>query len=250
MTVGLGDYLKNYREKKVERRLKRLTKRLCEKYAQSYDRYSAADELADMDTEESIYGLLQRFQIQVPKISEDEEERKYIFQLVLEKGSQAIPPILRYLRQKENLAYPLQLLHEIAGKEKMREALLDILQNFAPEYDRAPEKKIDLIKALAEFKDPDIVDTLIPFLEDPQDDVVLVALDALAKHTDLEDRIRTIFLELLLDDEERPRVKRHILDLLKDLHWKVAGFRKQVEEIIGEPYYLDKKGFIKRQGEA
>jgi HEAT repeat protein len=188
--------------------------------------------------------------VQTPQIIEDEEEKKFVYDVVLEKGEAAIGPLLRHINERENLAYPLRLLKEIAGAEKTRDILLEILGDYKPEYDRTPEKKIDIIQALGEYDDPHIIAVLLPFLRDPQDDVVLAAIDTLAGLPEREGEIRTAFLELLLDDEEKPRVKRHLLEVLKNLRWRVAGYRKRVESIITDPYYLDKKGYIKLQGES
>jgi HEAT repeat protein len=248
--VSIKDFLENFRENQARRRLERLTRRLCERYSQSGERMAAAQELVDQDTPEAIFGLLQRFNVQTPQIIEDEEEKKYVYDAVLAKGEAAIGPILRHINERENLAFPLRLLKEIAGADKTRDILLDILSEYKPEYDRTPEKKIDIIQALGEYDDPQLVATLLPFLRDPQDDVVLAAIDTLAGHPEREEEIRTAFLELLLDDEEKPRVKRHLLEVLKDLHWRVAGYRKRVEAVIADPYYLDKKGYIKLQGES
>ncbi|MBN2431306.1 MAG: HEAT repeat domain-containing protein [Acidobacteria bacterium] len=248
--MGIKDFLDNQREKKEERRIERLTRRLCERYSQSGERLAAAEELAAHDTPAAIYGLLQRFNVQTPQIIEDEEEKKFVYDRIRATGEAAIGPLLRHINERENLAFPLRLLKEIAGAERTRDILLEILSDFTPEYDRVPEKKIDIIQALGEYKDPQIIQVLLPFLNDPQDDVVLAAIDTLAGHPESEDEIRVAFIELLLDEEEKPRVKRHVLEILKDLRWRVAGYRKRVEEVITDPYYLDKKGYIKQQGEV
>jgi len=247
--MSLKEFLNDRRKMKAVRRLDKLTRRLCEKYGQNSERYAAADELAEINTEDALYGLLQRFNIQTPQIIEDEEEKQYIFELILQRGEIAVPAIHRYIKEKENLAFPLQLLTRIAGAQKTKHFLLEMLRDYMPEYDRVPEKKIDIIQALGEFKDQEIVDSLLPFLQDPQDDVVISAIDIVSKYKEHEDQIRTLLLELFVDDEEKPRIKRHILETMKELHWKVAGYRKKVQNIIKEPYYLDKKGFIKRKGE-
>lgn len=247
--MDIIDYFRNFKENQAKRKLAKLTRRLCEKYAQDYDRMSAAEELDQMEGEKAIFALLQRFQVQTPKIIEDEEEKKIIFEMVLRKGVRAIDPILRYIREKENLAYPLRLLSRLAGPEATRKYLLEILGEFTPEYDRAPEKKIDVIHAMSEYQGTDIIAAMLPFLHDPDDDVVMACLDALAAHREEEDRIREAFLDLLVEEEEKPRVKRRVMELFKDLHWKVAGYRKKVEDLLPIGFYLDKKGYVKQQGD-
>lgn len=249
--MGLKDFFSNYRENQDRRRLEKLTKRLCEKFAQDYERYAAADELDKMDGDDAVFALLQRFGILTPKIIDDEQEKKYVYKLVQAKGEGAVPAILKYVREKEGLVYPLRLLKEIVGPDRARELLLEVMREFSPEYDRTPERKIDVIQALGEFEGAEMIPVLLPFLKDPDDDVVTSAMDVLSKHQDDEgESIRNAFLETFLDPEEKPRVKRRVLELLKELRWKVTGHRKQVEERLPEEYYLDKKGFLKRKGEA
>ncbi|MBP7867067.1 MAG: hypothetical protein KA419_14080 [Acidobacteria bacterium] len=248
--MGLKDFFSQYREKQDKRKYDKLVRRLCQKFAQSYERYAAADELGNMEGEDAIFGLLQRFGFQSPQIIEDEEEKRHVYHLVLERGEEAVPAILRYIREKESLVYPLRLLREIAGDEACRAHIMNSLKDFAPEYNRAPEKKTDLIAALGEYSGPGIVDALLPFLADPNDDVVVGSLDILSRHVEEEERVRDAFLALLTADEEKPRVQRRVLELLKDLKWKVTGFRKKVEEKLPPDFYIDKKGFIKRLGES
>ena len=247
--MSLREVFTNYRDQRARKRVDKLTRRLCQKYCQPPERFAAAEELAGMEGEEAIFALLQRFGVQMPQIIEDAEEKHYVFELVQAKGERAIPSILRFIREKESLVYPLKLLREIAGPEACRRHVLEALREFAPEYNRVPEKKIDLIDSLDGFTGTDIVEAILPFLADPSDDVVVKALEVLSRHPGEEERIRDAFLDLLVNCEGKPRVRRRILELFKDLHWKVTGFRKKVEDVLIEEFYLDKKGFIKRVGE-
>lgn len=240
-----------YQQGQVQRRLNRLSRRLREKYSQGYERVAAAEELDTIPGDEAIFLLLGRFDVLVPKISEDEEERRYVCDLIRAKGATAVPAILRFIREKENLVYPLRLLAEIVGRDEARRMILDILTNeYSPEYDRAPHKKMAIIQALAEDRGEAVVTALMPFLRDPNDDVVISAAEVLAAQPEAEEAVRGVFLDLLTEEEEKPRIKRKIAELFKDHRWKVTGYRKKVEDILPEGFYLDKKGFVKQLGES
>jgi len=240
-----------YQQGQVQRRLNRLSRRLREKYSQGYERVAAAEELDTIPGDEAIFLLLGRFDVLVPKISEDEEERRYVCDLIRAKGATAVPAILRFIREKENLVYPLRLLAEIVGRDEARRMILDILTNeYSPEYDRAPHKKMAIIQALAEDRGEAVVTALMPFLRDPNDDVVISAAEVLAAQPEAEEAVRSVFLDLLTEEEEKPRIKRKIAELFKDHRWKVTGYRKKVEDILPEGFYLDKKGFVKQLGES
>ncbi|HOT01424.1 MAG TPA: hypothetical protein PLY66_10495 [Acidobacteriota bacterium] len=249
--MGIKELWQRYQQGQVQRRLNRLSRRLREKYSQGYERIAAAEELDAIPGDEAIFLLLGRFDVLVPKISEDEEERRYVCDLIRAKGATAVPAILRYIREKENLTYPLRLLAEIVGRDEARRMILDILTNeFSPEYDRAPHKKMAIIQALVEDRGEAVVTALMPFLRDPNDDVVISAAEVLAAQPGAEEVVRSVFLDLLTEEEEKPRIKRKIAELLKDHRWKVTGYRRKVEDSLPEGFYLDKKGFVKQLGES
>lgn len=242
--MGVKELYENMRKNQARRRLEKLTRRLCEKYAQDYERYEAAEELDQIEGDDATFALLQRFGVQVPKITDDEQEKKHVFELVLAKEKKAIPAILRYLREKENLAFPIRLLVEIAGPDEARRHLLAVLAEFNPEYNRVPEKKIDIIRALGEYRGEDVTAGLRPFLHDPNDDVVLGAAETLANQTGSEEAIRNAFLDELLQEGERPRVYRRLLELLAERKWSVEDRRDQLEPRLPQGFSLDKKGIV------
>jgi HEAT repeat protein len=86
---------------------------------------------------------------------------------------------------------------------------------------------------------------LLRFLEDGDDDVCIAAAYYLARSGD--DEVRERLIETLLNAEFRPRVRGRILELFCDREWAVKGYRKKVEEVIQEPFYLTAKGTVKRR---
>jgi hypothetical protein len=54
-------------------------------------------------------------------------------------------------------------------------------------------------------------------------------------------------LHLFLNAEARPRVRGRILGHFCERDWPVKGYRKKVEEVITEPYYLTSKGTVRRR---
>jgi hypothetical protein len=55
-------------------------------------------------------------------------------------------------------------------------------------------------------------------------------------------------LELFQRDRDNARVRGEVLQALADLGADVKGYRPTVEELLVEPYYLDKEGNVKRRG--
>ncbi len=251
--MGLSEFFSNFKERQKLRKVEKLTSKLCEKYNQDYERYAAADELFEIGTYDALYGLLKRFASHVPNVEQDDKEKRYVLNLLYKKGEDVLPPLIDFIKSEDEIVYPLQLLKKILGKEETLNVLKELVESFSAEYDRDPSKKIEVIKELSTYKSPEVGKLIFPFLDDPNDDVVLATIDAFKEifsDLDEEDRekIREKLLNIFLSDEEKPRVERKILDFFMDLKLKVTGFKKSVAEKLEKPYYLDKKGHIKKLG--
>jgi hypothetical protein len=92
---------------------------------------------------------------------------------------------------------------------------------------------------------PQVQETLFRFLEDEDDDVCIASAYYLARGDG--DEVRERLIETLLNAEARPRVRGRIFELFCEREWAVKGYRKRVEEIIQEPFYLTAKGTVKRR---
>ncbi len=251
--MGLSDFFSNFKEKQKNRKIDRLTSKLCEKYNQDYERYAAADELFEIGTPEAIYGLLKRFSSHVPNVEQDDKEKRYVLGLLLKKGENVLSPLIEFIKNEEEIVYPLELLKRIVGKDRALEILKELVKSFSPEYDRDPSKKIEVIKELSNYELPEISDYILPFLNDPNDDVILASIDAFKKiyknlDEERQEEVRVKLLEIFLSDEEMPRVERSIIEMFMELKIKVTGYKKSVAEKLKKPYYLSKKGEIKKLG--
>ena len=67
--------------------------RAVNKYSQSPDRMKALQALRDDGSPEALYGMLRRFGMMYDKTIEDEQEKDWVFEVLLEKGAVIIPPI-------------------------------------------------------------------------------------------------------------------------------------------------------------
>jgi HEAT repeat protein len=228
-----------------ERQIKRAVRQVTQIHGEAGTRVAAMERLASWRTREAAAGLLRRFTVQTPQASMDLEEKQYAVRLLVEMGSVAADPILDYLRTEPDVTYPVRALKEIYSQEEFHRALMQILADLSTGYTRWPEAKAVLIRNLADEAFPQVVETVVSFLEDDDDDVCIAAIDYLARNGDDETRVR--LLETYLDAETRPRVRGRILDHFCEREWPVKGFRKKMEEAIASPYYLTSKGAVKRK---
>jgi HEAT repeat protein len=228
-----------------ERQIQRAVKQTTQIHGEAGTRVAAMERLASWRTREAAAGLLRRFTVQTPQASMDLEEKQYAVRLLAEMGRVAADPILDFLKVEPDVTYPVRALKEIYAPDELHQALIRILAGLSTGYTRWPEAKTVLIEHLADEAFPQVVETVVRFLEDEDDDVCIAAIDYLARNGDEEIRVKLI--ELFLQAESRPRVRGRILDHFCELEWPVKGFRKKMEEAIALPFYLTSKGTVKRK---
>ncbi len=220
--------------------------KLINKNADLDTRVHAAQTLAEIGTEEAIYCLLQRFTVTIGGGIPDEDEKTFAYDQILKFGRKSIPPVVRFLKDKEYAAKPLLLLESLTTSEEFVDILLDVIATFDVFYSKFPDKKIQVFKKIGEFNDIRILDAITPFLEDDDDDVRIAVVSAIAAQ-DNEEATRETLLEMIIQSAERPRVRLAACEALATKEWKVKGFRKRVADALPDRYYLDAKGHILRR---
>jgi tRNA nucleotidyltransferase/poly(A) polymerase len=238
------------REGRQSRARERNISRAVNKYAQSPDRLKALQALRDDGSLEALYGLFRRFGMMYDKTIEDEQEKDWVFEVLVEKGASILPALKKYLFGAESISWPLRVLDRVANKEQELEVLTEVLARHEPGYERDPTKKIQLLNHLAGFKDPRVPPLLVPYLGDMDEGVRYAAVEALVRQGD-EAVAREPLLELFTSAaEESLRIRIQIADGFTDLGWLIKGYREAVESRLPEPFQLDREGHIKKKPQA
>ena len=228
------------------RQLRRAMKQVTQIHGDAATRVGALERLAEWGTPEAASTLLRRFTVQVSQGSMDLEEKQYTVRLIVQIGQSAVEPIVQYLQTEPEVTWPVRALRELLPPQEFDDAIKNVLDRLATGYHRWPEAKSVLIEHLSDDAFPQIRATMLKFLEDENDDVLVAAAQYLARHADEE--IRERLIETLLGSEQRPRVRGRIFELFQEHDWPVKGYRKRVEEVIAEPFYLTAKGTVRRRG--
>src|SRR5215467_13513163 len=103
----------------TSKQIDRVVKRLTEPQGEDAPRIEAAQKLSDWGTPDALYGLLKRFTISSKVITQDIEEKRMVVRMLVEKGHEAVDPILRFVRTHHNVEWPVQALSEILPKEEL-----------------------------------------------------------------------------------------------------------------------------------
>ncbi len=235
------DFLKRTPAAQVDK----LTKKLTETAGEDGPRIEAAQKLAELDTPEATLALLKRFTISSKVISQDIEEKYMVVRMLVDKGRDAVDPILKFIKTHHQVEWPVRALTEILPQEEWVPQLVQVLEDVALNPFTSPEHRTGLIKAMHGHITPEIATTLRKSLEDDDDDVAISAMQAIAE---LGEDVREPLLELFVRADNRPRIRIAVAELCADREWPVKGYRPSVEAVLPDEFHLTAKGFIRRRG--
>ncbi|HZA52498.1 MAG TPA: HEAT repeat domain-containing protein [Myxococcaceae bacterium] len=230
-----------------EEKARKLKARVTQKYGDPTGRQKAIAQLGEMRTPEAVRSLMARFTITVDPHTTDADEKEQVFELVKAFGADAVPPVREFL-QRVNAAssWALRLLEALLPENELIGVAIDTLRAIGNEYTRDPEKKTVLLHYLAGKSDPRVAPAVLPFLEDPSDDVKIAAITSLAPRR--YEPAREPLLHLVTTPEIARRVKSAAIAALHESELGVQGFREKVEAALSDPYFIDKGGVIKKRG--
>ena len=189
-------------------------------------------------------GLLQRFTVHVDPSIVDNEQKQWVCDALAEAGEVAVEPIRTFIiKQDIAPSWALKALERIA--EEVVDAILAALERVGPEYTRDPEKKITLLRHLEPSPDDRIAVRVLPFLEDPSEDVRIATLHVL--HTRTDELFREPIIRLLEKavTEKSERLRRAAAEALVKTGTSVKGYRPAVEAALPPGYSVDKEGKVK-----
>jgi hypothetical protein len=258
--------------------LRKQAQKVTEKYGPPENRQKVIQQLADLGTPEALSVLCLRFTIRADPGITDDEEKENVRDILIDAGEKAIPAVKEFLEAQESgISHGLAVLAALRPPADVVATVLKLLHRLGREYTRDPDKKLVLLAWLAEHHGDlslarttakeastaiaaqseiapstedlvlDLESSLLPLLEDFSDDVRIATVRVLA-HQPLSEKTRTALLELFARDRDNARVRGEVLQALADLGANVKGYRPTFEELIAEPYYLDKEGQVKRRG--
>jgi hypothetical protein len=238
--------------------LKRTIAKANNKDVQSVDRWKALEALRDDGSDEALVGLLRRFSFVYDKTIEDEQEKQWVHDALVElataDGGAQLPTLLTALEKNlaaaDTIAWSLKVLSHIGTPEQRWAILEKTIERNDNQYTRDPSKKIQLIGFIGEeLKEPRAAQALIQYLEDMDETVRFATVESLLDQKQ-EEVAREPLLKLLTSKgEESRRIKIRILDGLAEAGWNSHGYKGQVEELcqeIGRGHSLDGKGRIKK----
>lgn len=246
--MSLGDFISGLlsREKRAKWALERRISKATNKWMQGMDRMKALEELKADGSPEAIYGLFKRFTVVSDKSIEDEQEKDWVCETLVELGAETRAPLRRFLKNAQTISWPLRVAERILDREQLWDLVTEVLAGMEPGYERDPTRKVQILGFLGDWRDKRVTPLIAPYLEDMDETVRFAAVEGLLKQRD--DAAREPLLKRLVDEtEESGRIKGRILEGASDIGWTVHGFRGTVEKLLPDDFSLDREGHIKRK---
>jgi hypothetical protein len=237
--VGLFDFLT---KKGAQSPVQRLAVKAADKRGMAPDRWEALQALIKLEGEEPIEALMHRFTFYVDPTITDQEEKEAVFNAIVAKGTVSLAPIQRFIRKAESLSWPLKMLDQVAAPEQVLAILLDLLRTMDTEYERDPQRKLQVLSELEMRRGPAVREAVLPFLEDVHEAARFHAVGAVLAQDDAG-AARDALLAVL-KKEESMRIKARILEGFSRLGLAVEP---AVAGRLPEGFALDGRGVPQRR---
>lgn len=245
-TVGFKTLLS--KEGRRERALAKAIAKAGNTKIKSDDRRPALYQLMDDGCPEAIGGLLRRFTFNYDtNMVADEEEKNAVYQALVAMGPKVLPEVRKHLRSSPTLSWALRLLGQVATLDERWQAIAEVMRDYEPGYQRDPSRKQQLLTFLGDLDDERVSETIVAFLEDHDENVRFITMEALFKRGN-DEVAREPLLKLLIDEEEESlRLKNRVAEGFVEQGWVVKGYRGSVEKALSEDFVVDGKGRIRRK---
>lgn len=235
--MGILDLFGGSREKREAKRIRDLTKRSQEKYGDPALRSRALEGLRDIGTPEAISALLQRFTARTEPGITDTEEKEYTLEILQSFGEKAVEPVVAFLEQSESgVSWGVRCLQGLVDEPTLIASICGILDKLAVQYTRDPDKKVTLLKLLADHRNERIAPTAAQFLDDPSDDVRMAALSTIVSQGGADHA--GAIVDCLLS-AEAPRVRSACAQALADLGAPLGERLEEVKSALPEGFRVD-----------
>lgn len=224
--------------------LKKWAERAQNRRAQAVDRWEAIQALVNMKSTEAAEALLPRFTFYVDPSITDQEEKDIAFEGIVAMGDAAVEPAVAFLRKADSVSWPLKILDRLLSPVVVVEKLLELLAGMDTEYERDPQRKIQILATLEERRDPRIAGAATRFLADTNETVRFHAAGALLAQTEAVEH-KPALLRCFCA-EASVRVRNRILDGFSAQGWDVGEMTAEVQSRLPAGYSLDRQGVPRR----
>ncbi|MCA9575718.1 MAG: hypothetical protein R3B40_23715 [Polyangiales bacterium] len=224
--------------------IKKHAARVANKRSQTPDRWDSIKALREVGGAAAAEALLPRFDYKVDPSISDREEKDYVVECLVHMGDAALAPVRAHLHNSDSIAWPLRVLTQLLDDEGVTGELLAIASDMSAEYERFPEKKIQVLAELEERQDPRIAAAVLPFIRDMNENARYHAAGAVLRQENAAECVDAVIDAFL--EEESARIRATVLDRLADASLAVGARQAEVAAHMPPGYKLDAAGVPQR----
>ncbi len=246
--MGFLDFLFD-KEKAEQRKIKKLRKTLTHMYVQPPERKYATQALRDIGTRDAVRALLARFEENAPNTTVDADEKRYVYETLVRMAADpdldVRNTVVEYLHgREEKINWPMKVLTDLLDYNEMVALVKELLRTCGTDYKRNPEKKQELVLRAADLKDEELTREMLRFLDDPNETIRFLTVEALLKHG--FDEIIEEPLRERLREEESIRIIQKLAEAFADhSDWKIPeDEHEDVEHMLPDEYAVHKQGYV------
>ncbi len=191
--------------------------RLADKRSMTPDRWESIQALVKIESEEAIGAMLPRFTYYGDPTITDHEEKETIFNSVVSRGKLAEAPLRRFIAKAESISWPLKMLERILPEDDVLALLIELLSTMDTEYERDPQRKLQILTELEQRTGPGILAAVQPFFADVNESARFHAFGAALAQPGAEE-VEAVLREAL-SREDSMRVKAKLLEGFAKRGW-------------------------------
>lgn len=239
--MGLFDFFSKATPESV---IAKHASRIANKRAQAPDRWESIHAVGKLKSVAAVETLLPRFGFFVDPSITDNEEKDETFRYIVEVGQDAIEPVVKFMAKAETLSWPLRILERIGNEERVVTELLALLAPMGTEYERDPQRKLQILSALEERKDARIAAAVLRFADDTNDAARYHAIGAILHQDNVVESKDALGAHLA--KEESLRIKGRLLATFAEHGWALPeAARAALGKAMPPGYTLDASGVPK-----
>jgi hypothetical protein len=237
--VGIFDL---FSKKGSSAAVQKLAPKVADKRGMAPDRWEAIQALSKIDSEEAVDALLVRFTFYTDPTITDQEEKESVFSTIVGKGEIAVAPLKRFIAKAESLSWPLKMLDRVLPSEHVLGMLLEMLSKMDTEYERDPQRKLQILSELETRHGPGVVAAVTPFLADVHETARFHAVGAVLAQENAQEARDALVQTLVREDSMR--IRGRILDGFSQRAWNLDA---TAATKLPEAFVLDGAGVPKRR---
>jgi hypothetical protein len=228
--------------------------RAANKRAQAPDRWESIQALGKLATSgegeersRAVAALLERFPFYVDPTITDGEEKDEAFRWICQSDPEvALPAIRQALRKHESLSWPLKCLEALLSDEEATAEMLSLLETMGTEYQRDPQRKLQLLATLEQRKHVGIAAAVATFFEDVNETARFHAVGAALAQDDAESILDRVLA--MLREEDSVRVKVRTLEAMAEKGLSLGNEKER--PALPEGWVADAKGVPRRKAKG